>query len=31
MFDRILYNGHIRTLDSARPIASTVAVFGECI
>ena len=31
MFDRILYNGHIRTLDSARPIASALAIFGERI
>ncbi len=29
--DRILYNGHIRTLDPARPAASALALLGERI
>ncbi len=31
MIDRILYNGHIRTLDTARPIVSALALIGERI
>jgi predicted amidohydrolase YtcJ len=31
MIDRILYNGHIRTLDPARPVVSALALIGECI
>ncbi|GAB4574853.1 MAG: amidohydrolase [Anaerolineae bacterium] len=31
MITRILFNGHIRTLDPARPIASALAVIGERI
>lgn len=31
MIDRILYNGHIRTLDSAHPIVSALAIAGERI
>jgi predicted amidohydrolase YtcJ len=31
MFDRILYNGHIRTLDPAQPIASALVLIGERI
>ena len=29
--DRILYNGHIRTLDPARPLAAALALMGERI
>ncbi|MFN8448519.1 MAG: hypothetical protein U0521_07985 [Anaerolineae bacterium] len=29
LIDRILYNGHIRTLDDARPVVSALAISRE--
>ncbi len=31
LISHILYNGHIRTLDDARPLVSALAISGERI